>query len=460
MYDLVIQKGTLITPDGPIQADLAISGERIAAIGHELTGQETIDASSLLVLPGAVDPHVHLEMPTAVTRTSEDWASGTLAAAYGGTTTVIDFVEPEENQTLIEAFKQRQQQAQSHAAIDYSLHMTLTNTDEDTLAQLPEVTAQGILSFKLYTTYPGFALTDSELLRALLSIRQAGGIALIHCENDAIIQVSTAALLADGKIHPRYHSLSRPVEAEIEAIGRVITLAGYTNTPLYVVHISTGGGAAAVQRARVSGRAVYGETCPQYLLLDQRCMDVDDPLMSASLICAPPLRPPGEAAQLWAGLANGTLMTVGTDHCTFNIDGQKDAGRNCFLDVPGGLPGIESRLSLLYTYGVGTGRLTLQQWVAICCTNPAQIFGLWPRKGSLLPGADADIVLFDPHKQVTLSKSILHEQVDYTPYEGMELTGYPVGTILRGRWLISDGSSVSDQRTGQFLSRRSLKSKN
>jgi dihydropyrimidinase len=185
-------------------------------------------------------------------------------------------------------------------------------------------------------------------------------------------------------------------------------------------------------------------------------MDIDDPLMSASLICAPPLRPPGEAAQLWTGLSNGTLMTVGTDHCAFNIVGQKDIGKNCFLDAPGGLPGIESRLSLLYTFGVGTGRLTLQQWVAICCTNPARIFGLWPRKGSLLPGTDADIVLFDPHKQVTLTKSILHEQVDYTPYEGMELTGSPVGTFLRGRMLISDGMSVSDQRTGLFLSRRSL----
>jgi dihydropyrimidinase len=334
--------------------------------------------------------------------------------------------------------------------------MTLTNTGDDTLAQLPAVVAHGIPSFKLYTTYTGFALSDIELLRAFASIRQAGGIALIHCENDAIIQVSTAALLADGKIHPRYHSPSRPVEAEIEAIGRVVTLAGYTNTPIYIVHISTGGGAAAVQRARVSGQAVYGETCPQYLLLDQRSMDIDDPLMSASLICAPPLRPPGEAAQLWTGLTNGALMTVGTDHCAFNIVGQKDSGINCFLDVPGGLPGIESRLSLLYTYGVSTGRLSLQQWVASCCTNPARIFGLWPRKGSLLPGADADIVLFDPHKQVTITKSLLHEQVDYTPYEGMDLTGYPVGTFLRGRRLISDGKSVSDQRTGQFLSRRSL----
>jgi dihydropyrimidinase len=338
-------------------------------------------------------------------------------------------------------------------AVDYSLHMTLTQANEATLSQVQQVTAAGITSFKLYTTYAGFALNDGELLQALGQIKKAGAVALVHCENDAIVQASTTALLASGKTHPRYHPASRPAEAEIEAISKVLSLAKHTGAAVYIVHISTAGGMHTVRRARQNGQEVYGETCPQYLLLHSGMMDIDDPLLAASLVCAPPLRTHQDAAQLWSALSEGTLLTVGTDHCTFNMVGQKDLGLDCFTNIPGGLPGIEARLSLLYTYGVCTGKLTLEQWIAACSTNPARIFGLYPRKGSLMPGADADIVLFDPDKPMKLTKSMLHEQVDYSPYEGMQLSGWPAGVILRGETLISNGKWAGSRNKGQFLKR-------
>jgi dihydropyrimidinase len=453
VYDRVIKGGTLVTAGGIFPSDLAIQGERIAALGRDLAGTQEIDARGLLVIPGGVDPHVHLEMRTATTRTSEDWASGTLAAAWGGTTTVVDFIEPENGQPLLDALHQRCMQADGHASVDYSLHMTLTQADGATLSQVKPVTAAGITSFKMYTTYAGFALNDQELLRALAHIKDAGAIALVHCENDAIVQMYTNALLAAGKNHPRYHPVSRPAEAEIEAISRVISLAECTGAVIYIVHISTAGGIKSVRRAHQNGQEVYGETCPQYLLLDANMMNIDDPLLAASLVCAPPLRTRQDAAQLWAGLSSGTLLTVGTDHCAFNRIGQKDTGLDWFPRIPGGLPGIEARLPLIYTYGVCTGKLTLEQWVSVCSTNPARILGLYPRKGSLLPGADADIVLFDPDKTMTMTKALLHEQVDYTPYEGMELVGWPVEVILRGESLISDYRWTGSNNKGQFLKR-------
>jgi len=453
MYDRVIKGGTLVTAGGSFQTDLAIQGEKIKALGRNLEGKIDVDAHGLLVLPGGIDPHVHLEMPTATTRTSEDWSSGTMAAAFGGTTTVIDFVEPAKGQTLLDAFEQRRSEAHDSASVDYGLHMTLTQADENTLSQIPQAAAAGLTSFKLYTTYPGFMLSDHELLQALNGIQKAGGLALVHCENDAIIQQRTAELLASRHTHPRYHAMSRPAEAEVEAIHRVITLASLTRTPLYVVHISTAGGAAAVRQARAERQVVYGETCPQYLLLDASRMAVEDHRAAASLICSPPLRTPDDSAGLWRGLSDGTLQTIGTDHCAFNLLEQKDMGLDCFLNVPGGLPSIEARLSLIYSAGVCTGRLDLADWVAACCTNPAHIFGLYPRKGTLMPGADADIVLFDPQKSITLTKSFLHEQVDYTPYEGIKVTGWPVATFLRGQPLVFEEKLVHPGKSGRYLPR-------
>jgi dihydropyrimidinase len=451
MYDLVICDGTLVTNNGLYRADVGIQDGRIAELAPSLSGREQISAAGLLVLPGGVDPHVHLEMPVAVTTTSDTWETGSRAAVYGGTTTVVDFVEPAyAGQPLLEAFQARLSQATGNAWVDFGFHMTLCAADEATLEQIPAVMAAGMPSFKVYTTYLGFRLTDEELLRAFQAIRQAGGLALVHAESDAIIQAATRRLKLAGRLAVADFPASRPAIAETEAVERVLSLAAFAEAPVYIVHVSTRGGAAAIARARQAGQAAWGETCPQYLLLDDGRIKTDD-FAGAKYVCCPPLRSPADNQALWAALQDGSLQTVGTDHCAFNFQGQKELGKDSFLDIPPGLPGIELRLALMYTYGVRAGRITLPQWVDLCCTAPARRFGLHPRKGDLLPGGDADIVLFDPERRQPVTHARLHEAVDYTPYEGLELAGMVCTTLLRGQVLVRDGEWAADNRTGSYL---------
>jgi dihydropyrimidinase len=461
-FDLVIRGGTLVMAADTIQADLGIRNGIIAALGQDLAGREVLDATGKLVLPGAVDPHVHLEMPAGPTTSSDDWESGTIAAACGGTTTVIDFVEPEPHAEarsprpyLLHAFESRRAQAQGRAAIDYGLHMTLSRADSDTLAQVPDVMAAGVPSFKTYTTYDGLRLNDDEFLRAMRAVKQAGGLLMVHAENHAMIEHLKREFISAGQVAPRYHPRSRPAAAEGEAIERVLALAEIVHVPVYVVHVSTARGADAIARARARGQAVLGETCPQYLVLTEAGYERPG-FEGAKFVCSPPLRTAQDNAALWGALAQGGLATVGTDHCPFNYRGQKELGREQFTAIPGGLPGIEARLALMYTCGVCAGRLTLHRWVEVCCAAPARVFGLYPRKGTLMPGADADLVIFDPDKQVTLSQAILHEKVDYTPYEGFELRGYPVATVARGVVLVQDGCWVGPKGNGRYLTRGPL----
>ncbi|MGC9356266.1 MAG: dihydropyrimidinase [Anaerolineae bacterium] len=451
-FDLVIRSGTLVISGEVVRADIGVRGHTIAALGSELQGHRYLDADGLLVLPGAVDPHVHLQMPAGATTSSDDWETGTIAALCGGTTTLVDFVEPESDQPLREALAERRAEAENRAAADYALHMTLPRADAETLAEIPAVVAAGIPTFKAYTTYEGFGLTDDEILAVMEAVRAAGGMLLVHAENDAIARHETNRLLHEGKTAPRYHPCSRPPAAEGEAISRVLALAEITRVPLYLVHISTERGVAAATAARARGQEVYGETCPQYLLLTED--EYERPgFEGAKFVCAPPLRSATDNEALWKALGRGDLRTVGTDHCPFRYQDQKTLGRDSFDQIPGGLPGVEARLALLYTFGVTTGRLSLPQWVDLCCTAPARVMGLHPQKGTLAPGADADIVLFDPEKRVTLSQKILHEQVDYTPYEGLEIQGYPVTTLLRGRVVMREGQFVGTPGEGRFLKR-------
>jgi len=401
-------------------------------------------------LPGAVDPHVHLEMPAGLVTSSDDWESGSIAAACGGTTTVLDFIEPEANQTLFKAFEARRNQALGKSVIDFGLHMTLMQGDPQTLAQVQEVVAAGMPSFKVYTTYDGFKLDDSQLLEAMLAVKSAGGVVMVHAENDAIIRHQQSTFLASGFTTPHFHPLSRPDTAEAEAIQRVLILAEVAGVHLYIVHISSARGAEAVSDARKRGQDVIGETCPQYLLLTDT--EYDRPgFEGAKFVCSPPLRKAADQSALWDALSTGRLTTIGTDHCPFMFHGQKEIGRDQFTKIPGGMPGIESRLALLYTFGVVPGRITVNQWVDQCCTSPAQAFGIYPRKGSLTVGADADLVIFDPDKQSTISKLLLHERVDYTPYEGLRLQGNVDTTILRGNLLVQNGVFSGQRSTGIFL---------
>ena len=488
IYDTVIHGGTLITPDGPVNADLGITGETIAAIGDGLVGRQVIDATGKLVIPGAIDPHVHLEMPAGPVQSSDDWVTGTVAAACGGTTTVIDFVEPEPagvgerekgsmgedrqtstlplsySPTLFPALAARRAQAEGRAVIDFGLHMTLLDAQSADLAEIPEIVAAGCPSFKTYMTY-SFKLTDDVLVAAMEAVGQAGGMVMVHAENDAGIAYLRRKLIEAGHVEPRYHPISRPAGMEAEAIERALALAEAAECPTYIVHISTGRGAAAVAGARGRGQDVIGETCPQYLLLTDA--EFDRPgFEGAKFICSPPLRKAEDNAALWNYLAAADLQTVGTDHCPFFFVGEKDLGRKDgayppFTRIPGGMPGIESRLSLLYTFGVGAGRLTLERWVEVCCTGPARAFGLSGRKGVLAVGADADVVVFDPAREVVLSRKVarsggirLHENCDYTPYEGFRLTGWPALTMSRGEIIAQDGEFIGRPGRGRFLHRQ------
>jgi dihydropyrimidinase len=451
-YDLVIHSGKLVNADQTLDADLGILGEKIVAIGQNLNGRRVIDASGLLVLPGAVDPHVHLEMPVGTTRSSDDWYTGTCAAAYGGTTTIIDFVEPAAGESLTHALSLRRELAKSKSVIDFGLHITITNDDPQTLDEISSICQDGCTSFKTYRTYDGFKLSDTAFLNVLTAVRSAGGVVLVHAENDAIIGYLKRQFRTDKQTDPIFHARSRPAIAEGEAIQRSLAMAEVTGARLYIVHISTALGEEALIAARKRGVKAYGETCPQYLLLTERELMRPD-FEGAKFVCSPPLRTDADRERLWQGLSVDDIQTVGTDHCPFNFHGQKNLGRHNYEDIPGGLPGIETRLALLYQFGVRSGRMSLNRWVEVCCANPARIFGLFPRKGALQPGADADIVLFDPGKKVTITKSILHEQVDYTPYEGFELQGYPVMTLLRGQMIVENSTLLPQPGSGHYLTR-------
>jgi dihydropyrimidinase len=453
LHDLVIHNGKLISPTRIIEADLAIDCEKIAEVGHNLTGRRELDATGKYVLPGGVDPHVHLEMPAGATCSSDDWFTGTRAAAYGGTTTLIDFVEPAPGESLGFALEKRRELAQRKATIDFGLHMTIKQDDEQILQEIPALCTNGCTSFKTYLTYEGFRLSDTAFLNVLCAVKNAGGIVLVHAENDAIIDYLKHNFRDQKKTAPKYHALSRPAIAEGEAIQRCLAMAEVIGTRLYVVHTSTALGVEAIRAARRRGVAACGETCPQYLLLTDRELSRPD-FNGAKYVCSPPLRAESDNVRLWQGLADDDLQTVGTDHCAFFFKGQKDLGKENYEKIPGGLPGIESRLALIHQFGVRTGKLNLNQWVQVCSSNAARLFGLYPRKGTLEPGADADLVIFDPNKQVTLTKSILHEQVDYTPYEGFELCGYPVMTMQRGRVIVENGVFSGAPGDGQFLSRQ------
>jgi len=456
-FDIVLSGGTLVTASDTFQADIGIKSGKISAIGRGLTGLENVDARGLLVLPGAIDPHVHLEMPTPVATSSDGWFSGTRAAVCGGTTTVIDFVDSLPNESLLQALEKRRALAESKAVIDFSFHMTLDRVDDQTLNEIPDVIAAGLTSFKCYTTY-SMRLKDNQLLAALSAVGKSGGLSIVHAENDAIVNRLRANYIKAGKIEPRYHPLSRPAISEGEAVERVLALALATQAPVYIVHVSTQLGAEAIQRAQSRGQVALGETCPQYLLLTDQLYDSPG-FEGAKFICSPPLRKSTDQAALWQVLGNGVLQAVGTDHCPFPYDGVKNLGRPlddppAFTDIPGGIPGIEARPSLLFTYGVRAGRLTLNQWVEICSTGPARVFNLYPQKVTLTPGSDADIVLFDPEKRVTISAELLHENVDYTPYEGFDLIGYPVKTYSRGKLIAEMGEYVGTNHRGKFIARK------
>ena len=478
--DLVIKGGALVTASETYTADLGLTGERIVAVGQDLAGARSIDARGLLVLPGAIDSHVHLAYPQGPSRvvSADDWLTGTVAAACGGTTSVIDFVEAAPGQTLMAAFDARREQAAAQAVVDFGFHMTLNRADAATLAEAPAVRAAGMSSFKIYMAYGGLRLDDGEILRAFDALRAIGGLPIIHAENHAVIMHLVDQALAAGHTEPRWHPHTRPAAAEAEATERVLALAEVAGVPIHIVHVTAALGLAALQRARARRGAAWvsGEVCPQHLLLTEALYD--QPGFGPARVCmAPPLRASADTAALWAGLQTGALDFVVTDHCPFTVAQKRGQRRTpefrrlptgtaptppeepwsaelpAFNRIPGGGPGIETRLPLLYHHGVNTGRLSVNQFVALTSTHVARRFGLYPRKGSLAPGADADLVLWDPRREVTISAERLHQNCDDTPYEGQRVTGWPRTVLSRGQVVVENGVFVGDSGRGQYLMR-------
>ena len=448
--DLIVKNGTVITPSGVFPADVGILGERFVALGEELYGSAELDATGCYLLPGGIDPHVHLQMPVGNYVSADDFASGTIAAALGGTTTVIDFVEPETGEPLLEALEKRLAEANEHVAVDYGLHMTIPTwhaEHPESLDELPAVIGAGVSSFKLYLAYEGFRLDDGQLYQVMKAIVDVDGLPIIHCENGPLCETLRTQALAQGAMSPINHALTRPPRQEAEAVSRAIEVAALAGTPVYIVHVSCEEGIGRIQAARVRGETVYGETCPQYLLLDKTSLDLPG---GELLVCSPPVRTEEDNAALWSGLVKESLDVLATDHCPFAAADKR--GHADFTTIPGGLPSIEARLSLAYHFGRRHG-MALERWVEVCCTNPARIFGL-RRKGHIAPGFDADLVIFDPNRWVTVQAGkTLHERVDWSPYEGIHVQGWPRHVLSRGQVVVQDGEFVGEPGWGQFVPR-------
>src|SRR3989475_9023861 len=455
MTRTLIKNGTVVTATDQYRGDVLIEDEKIAVIGIALDIQadKTIDATGKYVLPGGIDVHPHMDMPFGGSKSSDDFETGTRAAAFGGTTCIVDFAIQYRGQTLHHAMETWAKKAEGKAVCDYGFHMIITELNDQVEGEMDALVRQGITSFKLFMAYPGiFMLDDGSIFKALLRTGKNGGTICMHAENGGVIDVLVQRALAEGKTAPKYHALTRPARAEAEATHRAIALAEIADVPGYIVHLSAAEALEMVTDARHRGLPAFAETCPQQLFLSYDNYEEPD-FAGAKYVMSPPLRDKAKQDQLWRGLAFNDLQCVSTDHCPFCMKEQKELGRNDFSKIPNGAPGIETRMSLVYDGGVRAGRISLNRFVELTSTSPAKIFGLFPRKGTIAPGSDADIVIFDPNRTVTLSARTLHMKVDYNPYEGRQVTGAADTVLSRGRAVIEKGKFVGRAGSGAFLKR-------
>jgi dihydropyrimidinase len=452
---LLIKNGTIVTATDQYKGDVLVEGEKITVIGTSLTmaADRVIDATGKYLFPGGIDVHTHLDMPFGGSQSADDFETGTVAAAFGGTTTVVDFAIQYKGQKLHEAWETWAKKAEGKAVIDYGFHMIITELNDQVELEMDALVRQGLTSFKLFMAYPGvFMLDDASIFKALLRTGQNGGTICMHAENGGVIDVLVQRALAAGKTAPKYHALTRPARAEAEATHRAIALSEIADVPIYIVHLSAAEALEMVTEARDRGLPAFAETCPQYLFLSYD--NYEEPgFDGAKYVMSPPLRARETQKQLWRGLAYNDLQVISTDHCPFCMKEQKELGKDDFSKIPNGAPGIETRMSLVYDGGVRQGRITLNRFVELTSTSPAKIFGLFPRKGTIAPGSDADIVVFDPEKKLTLSASTLHMNVDYNPYEGREVTGVTDTVISRGKVVIDAGKFTGKPGAGSFLKR-------
>jgi dihydropyrimidinase len=456
---LLIRNGRVITATDDYVADVYCDNGKIAAIGTDLPADKfkadrTIDARGQYVMPGGIDVHTHLDMPFGGTTSADDFESGTIAAAHGGTTSLVDFAIQYRGQTMRHALDEWRKKAEGRAAIDYGFHMIVTELADAGLEEMDRmVRDEGITSFKLFMAYPGvFMVDDATIFRALQRTGANGGLVCMHAENGGVIDELVKEALRKGQKAPKYHALTRPSRAEGEATGRAIALAEMAGVPIYIVHLSAADALEKVKQARDMGLPAYAETCPQYLFLSYD--NYEEPgFDGAKYVMSPPLREKWHQDVLWKGLAKNDLQVISTDHCPFCMAEQKVLGKDDFSKIPNGAPGIETRLTLVHNGGVRNGRLNLNRFVELCSTTPAKMFGLFPRKGTVAVGSDADIVLFDPNRKQTLGVKTLHMKVDYNPYEGTTVEGSPSAVIANGKVIIEDGKFVGKKGDGRFLKR-------
>ena len=457
MSDLVLAGGTVVTAEGSFRADVAVSGERIEAVGLDLArdGAEVVDVSGARVMPGFIDGHTHMDMPFGGTVTADDWDTGTAAALAGGTTMIVDFSLQDVGGTLAEAVDTWHGKASGRTHIDYGLHVAITNLTDDVKREIPQLPALGVATIKIFMAYKGTPLytPDEDLFEAMQIAREAGVLVMVHAENGDVIAKLQQQALAAGHTSPRYHALTRPEAVEAEATGRAIRLAEVADAPLVVVHVTCEGALDEIRRAHARGRPVFGETCPQYLVFSYDQHLAQDGFEGAKYVCSPPLRDARHQPILWHGLQTQDLQIVGSDHCSFNFAGQKEMGRDDFTAIPNGAPGAEERAAVLWTHGVRAGRISENLMVAVVATNQAKVHGMAGRKGAIAPGADADLVVWDPELTITATRSNRHGNVDYTPYEGMAFTGAPASVYVRGRLAYRDGEVVAPPGSGQFVRR-------
>jgi len=451
----LVKNGHIVTAVDDYLADILIEDEKVAVIGRQLDmeADRTIDASGMLVIPGGIDPHTHMELPFGGTAASDDFRTGTIAAAHGGTTTIIDFAVQYHGESLIQAVDNWHKKAEGKTAIDYGFHLITTDLPDERVPEMRQLINEGVMSFKLFMAYPGvFLVDDATIYRAMKNAGEAGGLICMHAENGIVINEIIKHALAEGKTAPKYHALTRPTKAEAEGVHRAIAIAEMAEAPVYIVHLSCADALEEVREARDKGLATYAETCPQYLFLDYSLYEREG-FEGAKWVMTPPLREKWNQDKLWQGLQGNDLQVVSTDHCPFCFKEQKELGRDDFTKIPNGGPGVEHRMSLIYNGGVAGGRIGLNRFVELTSTSAAKLFGLFPRKGTIAVGSDADIVIFDPNEEMTISAETHHMNVDYSAYEGMKIKGATKTVLSRGKLVIDDGKYTGKTGDGQFLKR-------
>jgi dihydropyrimidinase len=457
---LLIKNGRIITADADFTGDIFVEGETIQAIGRNLSmkADREIDASGKLVFPGGIDPHVHLDMPFMGTFSSDNYETGTRAALFGGTTMVIDFILQKQGNSLQSALDEWRSRSDNNCVGDYSFHLAVTDFNDNTRTEIKKMIEQeGITSFKTFMAYKGALMIDDRQMIGLMEeVKQHGGLINVHATNGDMIDYLVAKHRAEKKLSPLYHYLSQPEITEAEASERFADMTYYTGCPGYIVHLTCEGALNAVRNATRRNQKVFVETCIQYLILDASLYEKD--FEGAKWVMSPPLRQPKDQATLWAGINQGLVQVVATDHCPFKWE-QKLMGKDDFSKIPNGHPAIENRMELLFSEGVHKGKISLNKYVEVACTNPAKIFGMFPRKGTIAPGSDADIVIFDPNEEHTLSAATHHMNVDYSAYEGWPIMGKVKTVVLRGQVAIDNGKCLIEKGYGKFIKRNKVEGK-